>query len=208
LFEFLSCELKAFVFFFCVQGSGNKFRGASLFSGLDAFGETRLTNVENYAPAKVTPANAWKLMNKKTAFAVSAEERAVEEGNVIAYRIPTPTGMHWLLSVPPAHIYAPPSPIHLIYVLDRSKRCVNLCLQIRIEVLHAKQKSMGSSFSRLVVPACKQLYRAVAPVSAQIVLFGSTVELIPADMLRNAGPAFFDTLEVVLSVCIFSVSFI
>jgi hypothetical protein len=82
--------------------------------------------------------------------------------------------------VPPVAIEdLQPAPVRVVFLLDRSK-------------------SMGSSFQRLVLPACKHLYRALNPSSAQVLLFGSSVELIGADKLREKGPTFFDSLQVTL----------
>ncbi len=58
--------------------------------------------------------------------------------------------------------------------------------------------SMGSSFQRLVLPSCKHLYRALRPSECQLVLFGRTVELVPANRVRDGGLAFFDSLKVEL----------
>ncbi len=98
---------------------------------------------------------------------------------LVAYRIPTERGMHYMLSVTPEQIIGPIDPVRLLFLLDKSA-------------------SMGSSFAKMVVPSCKHLYRTLNPSECQIILFGKTVDLIPAHRVRDAGAAFFDSLAVPL----------
>lgn len=183
-------------------GSAKKHISVSAFNGKDFFGLTRDAPVDNVAESKkfrVTPANAWRLLQDGSAKA--------DTTNLFAYRIPTQKGQHWLLSIPPSLLSGfEPRPLRLIFVIDRSK-------------------SMGQEcFKKIVIPACKQLYRTIGPSEgetksfyfglptlkiphslflffffpASIILFGSTVDLIGADRLRNAGASFFDKMEVTL----------
>ena len=55
-----------------------------------------------------------------------------------------------------SEILSSPTQVRLLFMLDRSR-------------------SMGKTFSRIVMPACSMLYRRLSPDSCHVILFGETV---------------------------------
>lgn len=206
-------------FFLVTYGPRNAAKhhlSAAKFTGLSAFGETReaptdfindptLTKKEAKKRDKMHEqkrvadvTSSWRLLRRlahryapqqelgKKLDAMEAKEVSMvrerkkhRERGLVAYKLPTPKGQHWMVSITPEQLCGDVDEVRLIFVLDKSA-------------------SMGSSFAKMVLPACKHLYRAITPNECQVVLFGQTVELIPANRVRDAGAGFFDSLQVKL----------
>lgn len=190
---FDSCQvLPFFLVTYCRAGSGNQ-PGIRNFTGLSAFGETRVAAVQSISdivPAKQEKklrAAARRKKERQDKNNPKGEDKVARQRRVLVLKkIPTAKGMHFMVRVPGVydeHEYwtgknnFAASSLRLIFIVDKSA-------------------SMGSSFKNVVMPACKHLFRSLKPSACQVVLFGSNVDFYGTDKVTS--PAFFDALDVKL----------
>ena len=51
---------------------------------------------------------------------------------------------------------------------------------MRLVLMLDRSRSMGKAFGNIVLPACAQLHRTLAPDACSVILFGDDAELVPS----------------------------
>ena len=159
------------------KGTDNarKYETIGLHTGKDAFGDTRIAATDNFNLAKKrrSPEASWKLLRSRQHWDCSAEEMAAREGGILAYRIPSKRGMHWLVAVAPTII-------------------TGLYVATPIRLIFCVPKTMTSIVGR----ACEMFQRSMVPDHTQAVMYGASgVSFVPNAKLCQGGSSFTSALN-------------